>query len=244
MKNKIVKDTLALTVITLVSGLLLGLVNDITAGPIASQQAKEKEEAYKAVFADAASFETVTSGEDTDLESYLDENGFKAQNIDEVMLAKDDQGNELGYAFTVTTAEGYGGDIQFAMGVQDDGTLNGISILSISETAGLGMRATTDDFKNQFKDKNVEKFTYTKTGATSDDEIDALSGATITTNAMTNGVNAGLAAYFIYLPYGKAIRLLLSYRKHWDSLEPICFLCFFHLLPFQPRSKLRYCFFP
>ena len=187
MKNKIVKDTLALTVITLVSGLLLGLVNDITAGPIASQQAKEKEEAYKAVFADAASFETVTSGEDTDLESYLDENGFKAQNIDEVMLAKDDQGNELGYAFTVTTSEGYGGDIQFAMGVQDDGTLNGISILSISETAGLGMRATTDDFKNQFKDKNVEKFTYTKTGATSDDEIDALSGATITTNAMTNG---------------------------------------------------------
>ena len=73
MKNKIVKDTLALTVITLVSGLLLGLVNDITAGPIASQQAKEKEEAYKAVFADAASFETVTSGEDTDLENYLDE---------------------------------------------------------------------------------------------------------------------------------------------------------------------------
>ena len=195
MKNKIVKDTLALTVITLVSGLLLGLVNDITAGPIASQQAKEKEEAYKAVFADAASFETVTSGEDTDLESYLDENGFKAQNIDEVMLAKDDQENELGYAFTVTTSEGYGGDIQFAMGVQDDGTLNGISILSISETAGLGMRATTDDFKNQFKDKNVEKFTYTKTGATSDDEIDALSGATITANAMTNGVNAGLAAF-------------------------------------------------
>ena len=176
-------------------GLLLGFVNDITAGPIASQQAKEKEEAYKAVFADAASFETVTSGEDTDLESYLDENGYKAQNIDEVMLAKDDQGNELGYAFTVTTSEGYGGDIQFAMGVQDDGTLNGISILSISETAGLGMRATTDDFKNQFKDKNVEKFTYTKTGATSDDEIDALSGATITTNAMTNGVNAGLAAF-------------------------------------------------
>ena len=195
MKNKIVKDTLALTVITLISGLLLGVVNDITAGPIASQQAKEKEEAYKAVFADAASFEAIISGEDADLESYLDENGFKAQNIDEVMAAKDEAGNELGYAFTVTTSEGYGGDIRFAMGVQEDGTLNGISILSISETAGLGMRANTEDFKNQFKDKNVEKFTYTKTGAASDDEIDALSGATITTNAMTNGVNAGLAAF-------------------------------------------------
>ena len=195
MKNKIVKDTLALTVITLISGLFLGLVNDITADPIAAQQAMEKEEAYKAVFADAASFDVVFSGEDADMESYLDENGYTAQSIDEVMLAKDNQGNELGYAFTVITSEGYGGDIKFAMGVQDDGTLNGISILSISETAVLGMRATTDDFKNQFKEKNVEKFTYTKTGATSDDEIDALSGATITTNAMTNGVNAGLAAF-------------------------------------------------
>ena len=195
MKNKIVKDTLALTVITLISGLLLGVVNDITAGPIASQQAKEKEEAYKAVFAEAASFEVVTSGEDADLESYLDENGYKAQSIDEVMLAKDDAGNELGYAFSVTTSEGYGGDIQFAMGIQDDGTLNGISILSIGETAGLGMRANTDAFKDQFKDKKVDKFEYTKTGATADNQIDALSGATITTNAMTNGVNAGLCAF-------------------------------------------------
>ena len=45
------------------------------------------------------------------------------------------------------------------------------------------------------KDKNVDKFEYTKTGATADDQIDALSGATITTNAMTNGVNAGLCAF-------------------------------------------------
>ena len=195
MSNRIIKDTIAITVITLVSGLLLGVVNDITAGPIAKQQAAAKEAAYKEVFADADTFETVSSGEDADLEAYLDENGFKGQDINEVMLAKDSSGAEIGYAFTVTTKEGYGGDIQFAMGIQDDGTLNGISILSIGETAGLGMRATTDEFQNQFKDRNVEKFTYTKTGATQDDEIDALSGATITTNAMTNGVNAGLCAF-------------------------------------------------
>ncbi len=188
MSNRIIKDTIAITVITLVSGLLLGVVNDITAGPIAKQQAAAKEAAYKEVFADADTFETVSSGEDAELEAYLDD-------INEVLLAKDSSGAEIGYAFTVTTKEGYGGDIQFAMGIQDDGTLNGISILSIGETAGLGMRATTDEFKNQFKDRNVEKFTYTKTGATADDEIDALSGATITTNAMTNGVNAGLCAF-------------------------------------------------
>lgn len=195
--NKIVKDTLAITLITLVSGLALGLVQDITAVPIAQQQQKEKEEAYMAVFADADSFAQIELTEEISaaLEADLDENGYGAQSIDEIMTALDASGNQIGYAFTVTTSEGYGGDIQFAMGVKDDGTLNGISILTISETAGLGMKATTDDFKNQFKDKNVEKFAYTKNGASSDDEIDALSGATITTNAMTNGVNAGLCAF-------------------------------------------------
>lgn len=197
MSNKIVKDTIAITVITLVAGLALGLVQDITAKPIAEQQQKAKEEAYKAVFADADTFgQIVLSEEDTvDLQAYLDENGYGAQRIDEIMEAKDSSGAEIGYAFTVTTTEGYGGDIQFAMGVRDDGTLNGISILSIGETAGLGMKATTDEFKNQFKDKKVEKFEYTKNGAAADNQIDALSGATITTNAMTNGVNAGLCAF-------------------------------------------------
>lgn len=195
--NKIIKDTIAITLITLVSGLLLGLVQDITAGPIAEQQQKAKEEAYKAVFADADSFEQVELTEEVSagLEACLDENGYGAQNIDEVMTALDASGSQVGYAFTVTTSEGYGGDIQFAMGIRDDGTLNGISILSIGETAGLGMKANTDSFRDQFKDKKVEKFEYTKTGAAADDQIDALSGATITTNAMTNGVNAGLCAF-------------------------------------------------
>ena len=112
-----------------------------------------------------------------------------------MMTALDASGNQLGYVLTVTTHEGYGGDITFSMGMKDDGTLNGISILSISETAGLGMKANTDDFKNQWKDKKVDQFEYTKSGATADNQIDAISGATITTNAVTNGVNAGLA-YF------------------------------------------------
>ncbi len=197
MSNKIVKDTLAITLITLISGLALGLVQDITAGPIAKQQKKAKEEAYKAVFADADTFEELTLTEELSaaIEANLDENGYTAQNIDEIMLAKDNAGAEIGYAFTVTSSEGYGGDIQFAMGVKADGTMNGISILNISETAGLGMKATTAEFQEQFKEKKVEKFSYTKSGASADNEIDALSGATITTNAMTNGVNAGLCTF-------------------------------------------------
>ena len=196
--NTILKNTISITAITLVAGLALGVVQDITAGPIADQALKAKEEAYKAVFEDASGFSEYSLDDDDqaeDLVGYLNDNGFTAQTIDEIMVAEDASGETLGYAFTITDSEGYGGDIQFAMGVQNDGTLNGISILSISETAGLGMKATTDSFKDQFKDKNVEKFTYTKTGSTSDDQIDAISGATITTNAMTNGVNAGLCAF-------------------------------------------------
>ena len=191
--NTILKNTISITVITLVAGLALGVVQDITAGPIATQQEKSKEEAYKTVFEDADTFEVYSA--DDGLATALADNGFTAQTIDEIMIAQDSSGETLGYAFTVTDSEGYGGDIQFAMGVQNDGTLNGISILSISETAGLGMKANTDSFKDQFKNKKIEKFSYTKTGATSDDQIDAISGATITTNAMTNGVNAGLCAF-------------------------------------------------
>ncbi len=197
MKSTIIKDTLAITVITLVAGLALGIVKDITADPIMEQEIKAKEEAYKEVYDNADSFGQIVLGEKEQgkMQSFLQENGYEAQQIDEIMEAKDSAGEPVGYAFTVTTSEGYGGDIRFAMGVQEDGTVKGISILAIGETAGLGMRADTEEFKNQFRDKNVEKFIYTKTGAKGEEEIDALSGATITTNAMTNGVNAGLCAF-------------------------------------------------
>lgn len=194
MKN-IIKDTIAITAITLVAGFLLGVVHDVTAQPIAAQQALAKEEAYKAVFEEAAGFEDVTAQMQEELQTSIVDDGFITSTIDEVMVAQDGSGQELGYAFTITNSEGYGGDIQFAMGIQSDGTLNGISILSINETAGLGMKADTDEFKNQFKDKQVDSIFYTKSGAAADNEIDALSGATITTNAMTNGVNAGLVAF-------------------------------------------------
>lgn len=197
MNNKIIKDALALTLITLVAGVALGGVYEITKDPIAKQEAQAKAEAYEQVFTDAAAFEAVEM-DDTltkTIRDQLDQEGYKAQSIEEVMRAEDQSGETLGYAFTVVTSEGYGGDIRFSMGVQNDGTLNGISILSIGETAGLGMNADTPAFKDQFVGKQVEKLQYTKNGATQDDEINAISGATVTTNAMTNGVNAGLCAF-------------------------------------------------
>ncbi len=187
--KEMMKNTGIMVAITLIAGLLLGIVYQVTKEPIAVQEAKAKQEACQEVFADAASFDAVEVAMVE--ESAWNSAGYGQETIDEVMMAKDSAGSTLGYVVTVTTKEGYGGDIRFTVGVRMDGTVNGISILSISETAGLGMQAEAV-LKPQFADKNVEKFEYTKSGATSENQVDAISGATITTNAVTNGVNAGL----------------------------------------------------
>ena len=107
------------------------------------------------------------------------------------MVAKTGK-DTIGYIVMVTTPNGYGGNISIALGVDVDGTVAGTQILTISETPGLGMNATNEEFMTQFSEKKVPAFVVTKTGAKEENEIDALSGATITTNAVTNGVNAAI----------------------------------------------------
>ncbi len=193
--NKIVKNTLILSAITIVAGCLLGLVYEITKAPIAQAQENAKQEAYKTVLADAAEFTVDETLDPAGAADVLLEAGYTGDDITEVAEAKDASGEVMGYVITVTSHEGYGGDIRLSVGILSDGTVKGIEMLDISETAGLGMKATEDDFKNQFKDKQVEKFSYTKSGEDGDDKIDALSGATITTNAVTNAVDSALV-YF------------------------------------------------
>lgn len=190
---KMVKNVVVLTLITVIAGFLLGYVYDITKEPIAIAQEKELQDALKAVSPDSASFEEV---EVVDADAVLLDAGLNNDKIDKAYISKDSSGNASGYVMSVTSTEGYGGEINIILGVKNDGTISGLEILSISETPGLGMQADTDQFKGQFAGKNVASISYTKTGATADYEIDALSGATITTNAMTNAVNAGLAYFY------------------------------------------------
>lgn len=193
--NNIVKNTLILTSITVVSGLLLGIVYDITKEPIAEAQENTKQEAFRAVLSDASSFETMEDFDASEAMSILEENGFTSDEITEIAEGVDDSGETVGYVINVTSHEAYDGDLEVSVGIATDGTVKGIEMLSISETAGLGMKADEADFKDQFKDKKVEKFSYTKSGESGDDKIDAISGATITTNAVTNAVDSALV-YF------------------------------------------------
>ena len=196
------KDALILFLITLVAGLALGYVYFITKEPIAKADAAAKEAAYKEVYKDASSFEHIDSFESMVNDSEWNNSGFSKVDVNDAFLAKDSNGDVLGYVLMITTKEGFGGDIVFSMGIQKDGTMNGISILSISETAGLGMKADPV-LKPQYAGKKVPSFTVTKLGSTSDSEIDAISGATITSNALTNGVNAGFYFYQTALGGGR-----------------------------------------
>lgn len=192
--NKIIKNTLILTAITVVSGLLLGVVYNVTKEPIAQAQENTKQEAYRAVLADASSFETLDFDAESTL-SLLTENGYTSDTISEVAEGKDNSGETIGYVISVQSSEAYDGTLDLSVGIATDGTVKGVEMLSISETAGLGMKADEAEFKDQYKDKNVENFTVTKTGEDGDNMIDAISGATITSNAVTNAVNSALVYY-------------------------------------------------
>jgi electron transport complex protein RnfG len=202
--NKIIKDAFILFAITLVAGIVLGAVYNITKGPIAEQNEKTKQAAYKEVLADADSFEAI------DNEKYSEENlaslvsslkdteeDFSADEVTDVVAGVKD-GKIVGFVVTIVAGDGYSGDIQFSVGISSEGKYTGTSILSISETAGLGMRAKTDpSFLSQFVGVNVDKFTVVKdgSGSSSDDKIDAISGSTVTSKAVTKGINAALAVY-------------------------------------------------
>lgn len=192
--NKIIKNTLILTAITVVSGLLLGVVYNVTKEPIAQAQENTKQEAYRAVLADASSFETLDFDAESTL-SLLTENGYTSDTITEVAEGKDNSGETIGYVISVQSSEAYDGTLDLSVGIATDGTVKGVEMLSISETAGLGMKADEAEFKDQYKDKNVENFTVTKTGEDGDNMINAISGATITSNAVTNAVNSALVYY-------------------------------------------------
>lgn len=193
--DKIIKNTLILAAITVVSGLLLGLVYDITKEPIATAQENTRQEAFRSVLPEASSFEEYEGYDAEKAGELLRENGYDPDEISGAVTGKDDSGEIVGYVVDVISHEGYAGDIEISVGIASDGTVTGIEMLSISETAGLGMKAAEADFKDQFKDKKVEKFSYTKSGESGDDMIDAISGATITTNAVTNAVDAALVYY-------------------------------------------------
>lgn len=180
--------------ITLIAGLALGFVYELTKEPIRQAEELAVQKACMEVFPEAEElgmqFEELTYSLEEALAAELSESGVT---IGRVYRASAQDGTQQGYVIESISSEGYGGIIDLYVGVTMEGAVSGVSILEISETPGLGMKAESV-LVPQFSGVQTDAFSYTKVknDANPDNMIDAISGATVTTKAVTNAVNGGL----------------------------------------------------
>ncbi|MGI6113089.1 MAG: RnfABCDGE type electron transport complex subunit G [Mahellales bacterium] len=175
-----------LLIITVVAAFCLAITNAYTEEPIRITTENANNEARRAVMPEAQDFEVVDIGE---------KNTGEFAGVLEVYRGLDAQGELTGYTLK-TLSKGYGGDIEVVVGIKEDGEICGIQIGNHSETPGLGAKATEPGFTTQFEGKSAnEPLGVSKSSATADNEIQAITGATRTSKAVTDGVN--IAARFI-----------------------------------------------
>ena len=162
----VLRLTLTLFLITTIVAGLLGLVNYVTADTIAEQIAQKAENAMLQVL-EADSYEPLDVPEES-------------------AVTADYRAGDRGYVVRVAP-NGFGGAIDMMVGVDVSGAVTGVAIVSQSETASLGANCTREDFRAQFTGK-TGTLSVSKDGG----EIEALTGATVTSRAVTEGVNTAL----------------------------------------------------
>lgn len=162
----VLRLTLTLFLITTIVAGLLGLVNYVTADTIAEQIAQKAENAMRQVL-EADSYEPLDVPEESAVTA-----AYRA--------------GDRGYVVRVAP-NGFGGAIDMMVGVDKAGAVTGVAIVSQSETASLGANCTREDFRAQFTGK-TGTLSVSKDGG----EIEALTGATVTSRAVTEGVNTAL----------------------------------------------------
>lgn len=180
MKNEIVRLGVILLIITAIAATLLGFVNQVTSPVIDAQIIEANNLARKSILTQADSFELI--------------NDDFGEGVEEVYKAL--KGSEIvGYTIK-TKPKGYGGAIEVTTGITVEGTISGVSIGTMNETPGLGAKAKDESFISQYADKLVnDNITVIKNGEPEDNEIIAISGATITSLAVTSGINKSIEIY-------------------------------------------------
>ena len=181
-KNEFVQLGGILCAITLVVALALGAVNAVTAGPIAEQNAQKIKDSLENVMPGAES-EQIDVPEGTTVTTET-KNATSVTILSAYKMTKD--GADAGYCVEVGPT-GFGGAVDTMVGIDSDGKVTGISVISASsETPGLGARSTEPEFQAQFAGQVGTEVAVAKDGGS----IDALTGATITSRAVSEGVVA------------------------------------------------------
>ncbi len=174
--KEILVPAIMLFIIAAVCTALLAGTNLLTEDKIAEISVQTEMAAKSAVFPEAKSFS--------------DE-----KNVNNVPYyeALNDKNEVIGYVFSTTT-KSYGGDLSCMVGVScETDKITGVEITAISDTPGLGMKADTPDFLSQFIDRTGD--IGVNKNENTDTEIMAITGATITSQAVTLNVNTAFDAY-------------------------------------------------
>lgn len=173
--NEIIKPVLVLVSICLVVTALLAYINSVTSPIIAKAEEEKTQQAMTEVLSEADSFEKL-------------EIGNLPERVTEAYFAT----NGAGYVFMLTT-KGYGGDMKLICGMDADGVIEQCKTLSHAETSGLGSKTAEDPYRNQYCGKSAETL----------GEVDAITGATISSNAYKNAIEDAFKAYDIVTEAGK-----------------------------------------
>lgn len=170
-KDTFLNMLVSLFVITIISGFLLGFVNNLTLEPKAKAKVAKKTEAIKLVL---TSFDNNPVIEIKKIKSPL------AQDSVEMYPAFLNNAF-VGAAIIGSSEKGFSGLVKIMVGFKPDGSIQNIEVLEHKETPGLGTKMKDEKFLQQFRNINPStyKLSVTKDGG----EVDALSGATITTRA-------------------------------------------------------------
>ena len=182
--KEILVPTVILTTICIIITGLLAVTNELTKEPIAKQVEMKAQLTREIVLPQATTYKELdinTLGKDLD--------------IDNCYAGYDENETLVGYTVTATK-NGYGGPIQVMIGILNgENSVNGVSILSQTETPGLGANATQSEFTDQYKQEAPERFNVVKTPDVKTAEIEAITGSTITSQAVTDAVNNALKVY-------------------------------------------------
>lgn len=193
------KAAVNLALITLVAGCALSGVFMLTKDTIAEQELAAKAESYKAVCPEAETFtsdDALAAAVDALAGAPYNTELYGKTYINDVFTGQAADGSVAGYVITVTSGDGFEGNISLSVGLAADGTINGIAFTELNETAGMGMKCGEEAFYGQFAGVQVDQFILNKAGgSTADNEIDSVSGASVSSGAVVNAVNTALAFF-------------------------------------------------
>lgn len=189
------KSAVVLCVITLIAGVGLSGVYGLTKDTIEKHKMEANAESYREVCpqAEKFSYDDTLSAVIKEWDGEIYKTDFGKVYLNEAVVGIDASGNVAGYVISVTSGDGYEGNITISVGIDADGTVNRIAFTELKETAGMGMLCGEDSFKDQFAKVKTDRFILNKAGGSSaENEIDSVSGASTSSGAVVNAVNAAL----------------------------------------------------